>query len=104
MNLAGQEKEKEYRTRFPARRAPEEPVAEEETFFYFFCVGSWEELAYGPTDNKDPLDMLFFLGQVRGVAFLALLLSTFVRFIVCSYGLEGGDEGVSPISFSFFVL
>lgn len=26
-------------------------------FFFFFF---WEELVCGPTDNKDPLDMLFF--------------------------------------------
>ena len=33
------------------------------TFFLLFFVlsfGFWEELAFGPTDNKDPLDMLFF--------------------------------------------
>ncbi len=59
------------RNRFPApRRAPEEPRRGRNLLFRFFF---WEELAYGPTDNKDPLDMLFFLGESEYRSLLALL-------------------------------
>lgn len=85
--MLGKKKKKE---KVPAARSEEtEQLEEEETFF-------WEELVYGPTDNKDPLDMLFF------IFLLVLHYTSCLRFIPQHSSIDWKKkEGVSP---SFFCV